>query len=51
MAYHECLCHGCFCNGNYTTLYIRGSREANEYISKAGIPGFKNILHRVIGIS
>ena len=38
MAYHGCLCHGCLYNGKYTTLYIRGSKEANEYISKNGIP-------------
>lgn len=44
MAYHGCLCHGCFYNGKYTTLYIRGSKEANEYISKSGIPGFKKYL-------
>ena len=30
-AYHGCLCPGCFINGKYTTLYIRGSKEANEY--------------------
>ena len=43
MAYHGFLCHGCFYNGKCTTLYIRGSKEANEYISKAGIPGFKKL--------
>lgn len=40
MAYHGCLCHGCFYNGKSTTLYIRGSKEAHEYISKTEIPKF-----------
>ena len=31
MAYHGCLCPGCMCNGIQRTLYIRGSKEANEY--------------------
>lgn len=31
MAYHGCLCPGCFWEGIQTTLYIRGSKEANEY--------------------
>lgn len=31
MAYHGCLCPGCFYKGIYTTLYIRGSEEANKY--------------------
>ena len=31
MAYHGCLCPGCMCNGIRRTLYIRGSKEANEY--------------------
>lgn len=30
-AYHGCLCPGCLYNGKQTTLYIRGSKEANEY--------------------
>ena len=32
MAYHGCLCPGCMCNGIRRTLYIRGSKEANEYL-------------------
>ena len=31
MAYHGCLCPGCMFNGIQRTLYIRGSKEANEY--------------------
>ena len=31
MAYHGCLCPGCFWKGIYTTLYIIGSEEANKY--------------------
>lgn len=31
MAYHGCLCSGCLYNGKKTILYIRGSKEANEY--------------------
>ena len=31
MAYHECLCPGCSSKGIQTILYIRGSKEANEY--------------------
>ena len=31
MAYHGCLCPGCMCNGIQRTLYIRGSKESNEY--------------------
>jgi hypothetical protein len=31
-AYHECLCPGCFWEGKETVLYIRGSKEANEYL-------------------
>ena len=31
MAYHGCLCPGCLYKGVQTTLYIRGSKEANEY--------------------
>ena len=31
MAYHCCLCPGCLWRGIYTTLYIRGSEEANKY--------------------
>ena len=34
MAYHGCLCHGCLYNGKQTTLYIRGSQEANEHLVK-----------------
>ena len=37
MAYHGCLCPGCLYNGQSTTLYIRGSEEANKHISKTGI--------------
>ena len=29
-AYHGCLCPGCLCKGEETTLYLRGSREANK---------------------
>ena len=31
MAYHGCLCPGCLNKGKQTTLYIRGSKESNEY--------------------
>lgn len=31
MAYHRKLCPACFWKGKYVTLYIRGSKEANEY--------------------
>lgn len=31
MTYHGCLCPDCFYKGIYTTLYIRGSEEANKY--------------------
>ena len=31
MAYHGCLCPACFSKGIQTILYIRGSKEANEY--------------------
>jgi len=31
MAYHGCYCPGCFYSGIITVLYIRGSKEANEY--------------------
>ena len=31
MAYHRCLCPACFSKGTQTILYIRGSKEANEY--------------------
>ena len=30
-AYHGCLCPGCLYNGKKTILYIRGSKESNEY--------------------
>ena len=33
MAYHGCLCPGCFYKGKRTVLYIRGSKEANEYLN------------------
>jgi hypothetical protein len=33
-AYHRCLCPGCFYKGKQTVLYIRGSKEANEYWDK-----------------
>ena len=29
--YHGCLCPACFGKGIQTTLYIRGSKEANKY--------------------
>ena len=29
--YHGCLCPGCLYKGIQTTLYIRGSEEANKY--------------------
>ena len=41
MAYHGCLCPGCLYIGKSTTLYIRGSKEVNEYISEAGVPKFQ----------
>ena len=31
MAYHGCLCPACLWKGKQVTLYIRGSKEANEY--------------------
>lgn len=31
MAYHGCLCPACFSKGIQTILYIRGSKESNEY--------------------
>lgn len=34
MAYHGCLCPGCFNKGVQRILYIRGSKEANEYWNK-----------------
>lgn len=34
MAYHGCLCPCCFSRGRETLLYIRGSKEANEYLGK-----------------
>lgn len=34
MAYHGCLCPACFWKGIQRTLYIRGSKEANEYWDK-----------------
>ena len=34
MAYHGCYCPGCFYKGKRTVLYIRGSKEANEYWDK-----------------
>ena len=29
--YHGCLCPACFSKGIQTILYIRGSKESNEY--------------------
>lgn len=34
MAYHGCLCPACYLKGTTRTLYIRGSKEANEYWDK-----------------
>lgn len=34
MAYHGCLCPACLWKGIQRTLYIRGSKEANEYWDK-----------------
>lgn len=34
MAYHGVLCPKCFSHGKQVILYIRGSKEANEYWSK-----------------
>lgn len=34
MAYHGCFCPNCFWKGIQRTLYIRGSKEANEYWDK-----------------
>jgi hypothetical protein len=31
IVYHGCLCPGCLYKGIQTTLYIRGSKEANRY--------------------
>lgn len=30
MAYHGKLCPKCFCDGKQVTLYMRGTKEANE---------------------
>lgn len=30
-SYHGCLCPGCFSKGILTPLYIRDSKEANDY--------------------
>lgn len=32
--YHGYLCPGCFSKGKQVTLYVRGSKEANEYWNK-----------------
>lgn len=34
VAYHGCYCPVCFSKGIYRVLYIRGSKEANEYWDK-----------------
>lgn len=34
MVYHGCMCPACLCNGIQRVLYIRGSKEANEYWDK-----------------
>lgn len=34
MAYHGCLRPGCLYRVKQVTLYIRGSKEANEYWNK-----------------
>lgn len=34
MAYHGKLCPSCLCKGKRVTLYIRGSKESNEYWDK-----------------
>lgn len=34
MKYHGCLCPKCLYQGKQVTLYIRGSKEANEYFRK-----------------
>lgn len=34
MAYHGCLCTACLYRGKQVILYIRGSKEANEYWNK-----------------
>ncbi len=31
MAYHGCFCLGCLYKGIQTTLYIKGTKEANKY--------------------
>ena len=31
MQYHGCLCPGCLYKGIQTTLYLRGTEEANKY--------------------
>lgn len=33
-AYHGCLCPACLYKGMQRVLYIRGSKEANEYWDK-----------------
>lgn len=34
MAYHGCFCPKCLSKGKQVILYIRGSKEANEYWNK-----------------
>lgn len=34
MAYHGCYCPSCLSKGIYRVLYIRGSKESNEYRDK-----------------
>lgn len=34
MAYHGCYCPACLNKGIYRVLYIRGSKESNEYWDK-----------------
>lgn len=36
-SYHGCLCPGCLNKGQTTTLYIRGSEEANALIAKRNL--------------
>lgn len=34
IAYHRYLCPACLCRGKQVVLYLRGTKEANEYWDK-----------------
>ena len=37
-AYHGVLCPRCFWNGKHVTLYMRGTKEANELFENGYVP-------------